>query len=110
MLRESPQLRPNIYQIMREVCLMRGTENPIKDVSLQCLRQTPSLCFADLHWQVRVRKSGKPTAAHIPLDNGLSTYGWSFQGTSRAGTSSCTRYYPNEAGSTYQATLGTYYH
>ena len=33
MLRESPQLRPSIYQVVREVCLIRGTEIPIKDVS-----------------------------------------------------------------------------
>ncbi|KAI9833030.1 MAG: hypothetical protein M1819_003862 [Sarea resinae] len=32
MLREHPQLRPNIYQIVREVCLMRGTDVPIKDI------------------------------------------------------------------------------
>ncbi|KAG0634129.1 hypothetical protein HOY80DRAFT_1018649 [Tuber brumale] len=32
MLRESPQLRPNIYQVVREVCLMRGKEMPIKDI------------------------------------------------------------------------------
>ncbi|KAG0125835.1 hypothetical protein HOY82DRAFT_581273 [Tuber indicum] len=32
MLRESPQLRPNIYQVVREVCLMRGKEIPIKDI------------------------------------------------------------------------------
>ncbi|KAI9796331.1 MAG: hypothetical protein M1835_004322 [Candelina submexicana] len=32
MLRESPQLRPNIYQVIREVCLMRGTDIPIKDI------------------------------------------------------------------------------
>ncbi|KAI9881105.1 MAG: hypothetical protein M1830_008263 [Pleopsidium flavum] len=32
MLRESPQLRPNIYQIMRETCLMRGTDIPIRDI------------------------------------------------------------------------------
>ncbi len=36
MLRESPQLRPNIYQVMREVCLMRGTDVPIKDVGFNC--------------------------------------------------------------------------
>lgn len=34
LLRENPQLRPNIYQVLREVCLMRGTELPIKDVSI----------------------------------------------------------------------------
>ena len=32
MLRESPQARPNIYQIIREVCLMRATDVPIKDI------------------------------------------------------------------------------
>jgi len=32
MLRENPQLRPNIYQVVREVCSIRGTEMPIKDV------------------------------------------------------------------------------
>lgn len=35
MLRENPQVRPNIYQVLREVCLMRGTDVPIKDVSIQ---------------------------------------------------------------------------
>ena len=33
MLREDPKARPNIYQVMREVCAMRGTDVPIKDVS-----------------------------------------------------------------------------
>lgn len=33
MLRESPQQRPNIYQVVREVCTMRGKQVPIKDVS-----------------------------------------------------------------------------
>ncbi|MCJ1389539.1 hypothetical protein MMC18_002396 [Xylographa bjoerkii] len=32
MLREQPQARPNIYQVVREVCLMRGTDVPIKDI------------------------------------------------------------------------------
>ncbi|KAL8863687.1 MAG: hypothetical protein Q9178_000370 [Gyalolechia marmorata] len=32
MLRESPQARPNIYQVIREVCLMRATDIPIKDI------------------------------------------------------------------------------
>ena len=34
MLRESPQTRPNIYQVIREVCSMRGTDIPIKDVGI----------------------------------------------------------------------------
>jgi AP2-associated kinase len=33
MLRELPHQRPNIYQIIREVCYMRGREVPIQDVS-----------------------------------------------------------------------------
>ena len=36
MLQESPQLRPNIYQVVREVCMMRGTDIPIKDVRFIC--------------------------------------------------------------------------
>ncbi|KAL8703398.1 MAG: hypothetical protein Q9201_003427 [Fulgogasparrea decipioides] len=32
MLREKPQARPNIYQVVREVSLMRGTDIPIKDI------------------------------------------------------------------------------
>ena len=32
MLQERPTARPNVYQVVREVCLMRGTEVPIKDV------------------------------------------------------------------------------
>lgn len=32
MLREDPQPRPNIYQVVREGCLMQGREVPIKDV------------------------------------------------------------------------------
>ncbi|KAK9368327.1 kinase-like domain-containing protein [Lipomyces kononenkoae] len=32
MLRETPRDRPNIYQVLKEVCTMRGLEVPIKDV------------------------------------------------------------------------------
>ncbi|KAI4252483.1 MAG: hypothetical protein LQ352_004263, partial [Teloschistes flavicans] len=32
MLRENPQGRPTIYQVIREVSLMRGTDIPIKDI------------------------------------------------------------------------------
>lgn len=37
MLRENPQQRPNIYEVIREVCLIRGTDIPIKDVSAPLL-------------------------------------------------------------------------
>ncbi|KAF8470537.1 hypothetical protein BDZ91DRAFT_840709 [Kalaharituber pfeilii] len=32
MLRELPSQRPNIYQVLREICAMRGKEVPIKDI------------------------------------------------------------------------------
>ena len=32
MLRENPQTRPNIYQVVREVSLMRGSDIPIRDI------------------------------------------------------------------------------
>lgn len=32
MLKENPQKRPNIYEVIREVCLMQGKEVPIRDV------------------------------------------------------------------------------
>ncbi|KAL5336522.1 kinase-like domain-containing protein [Aspergillus crustosus] len=32
MLMESPQKRPNIYQVLREVCQMQGREVPIQDI------------------------------------------------------------------------------
>ncbi|KAL2821118.1 kinase-like domain-containing protein [Aspergillus granulosus] len=32
MLKESPQKRPNIYQVLREVCQMQGREVPIQDI------------------------------------------------------------------------------
>ncbi|KAI4828127.1 hypothetical protein E4T44_09828 [Aureobasidium sp. EXF-8845] len=34
-LREDPRLRPNIYQVITEVCSMRGTPVPIKDIYAQ---------------------------------------------------------------------------
>ncbi|KAG9573426.1 hypothetical protein KCU97_g15074, partial [Aureobasidium melanogenum] len=34
-LREDPRLRPNIYQVVSEVCSMRGTPVPIKDIYAQ---------------------------------------------------------------------------
>ncbi|BCR83644.1 putative serine/threonine protein kinase [Aspergillus chevalieri] len=32
MLKENPQKRPNIYEVVREVCLMQGKDVPIKDI------------------------------------------------------------------------------
>ncbi|KAK3295889.1 uncharacterized protein B0H64DRAFT_158168 [Chaetomium fimeti] len=32
MLRENPQVRPNIYQVLREACAMQNREPPVKDI------------------------------------------------------------------------------
>ncbi|PBP19281.1 nak/nak-unclassified protein kinase [Diplocarpon rosae] len=32
MLKENPQSRPNIYQVLREACLMQGLEVPLEDI------------------------------------------------------------------------------
>lgn len=37
MLKENPQKRPNIYEVVREACQMQGKEVPIRDVSLQII-------------------------------------------------------------------------
>ncbi|KAI9727685.1 MAG: hypothetical protein M1828_005913 [Chrysothrix sp. TS-e1954] len=34
MLTENPEKRPNVYQVVKETCTLRGVEVPIKDVSL----------------------------------------------------------------------------
>lgn len=34
MLREDPQKRPSIYEILNAVCKMQGKETPIRDVSI----------------------------------------------------------------------------
>jgi AP2-associated kinase len=47
MLRENPQVRPNIYQVLREVCAMQGREPPVRDVSdkdCHFVRDTLGLC------------------------------------------------------------------
>jgi AP2-associated kinase len=33
MLKENPQNRPNIYEVLKDACRMRGKEVPVKDVS-----------------------------------------------------------------------------
>lgn len=43
MLRENPQHRPNIYQVVAEVCSMRHRPIPIKDVCLTYWLHGPML-------------------------------------------------------------------
>ena len=52
MLQEKPNSRPNIYQVVKEVCIMQGTEIPIPDVSLGAngLCLLPNM-FVDLCWK-----------------------------------------------------------
>ena len=48
MLRESPQQRPNIYQVVAETCAMRHRACPIKDVCNMALwmeRELTSIRF-----------------------------------------------------------------
>lgn len=43
LLREQPHRRPNIYEVVREVAAIRGTDIPIKDVNSTrtfCLQMT----------------------------------------------------------------------
>ncbi|EFQ33312.1 uncharacterized protein GLRG_08456 [Colletotrichum graminicola M1.001] len=42
MLRESPQARPNIYQVLREGCAMQGRDVPIQDIYAGGQRSEPS--------------------------------------------------------------------
>lgn len=48
MLQEKPHARPNIFQVVREVCLMRGTDVPIKDVGQHSLLALNILTSSDL--------------------------------------------------------------
>src|SRR5579862_1540414 len=64
MLMEKPQLRPNIYQVVREVSLMRGIEVPIKDVRMLPVPESHCLLtFSDLFWQNSIRCKERPTIA-----------------------------------------------
>ncbi|TLS28860.1 hypothetical protein PpBr36_00540 [Pyricularia pennisetigena] len=53
MLKENPQSRPNIYQVLKEGCAMQGKEPPIKDIYSGKPRTTP-------------QTSSRPTAADQP--------------------------------------------
>lgn len=43
MLKEDPRNRPNIYEVVREVCNMQGKEIPIKDVCRSAPFRVPNL-------------------------------------------------------------------
>lgn len=55
MLKENPKSRPNIYQVLRESCLMQGLEVPIKDVRRVHVTSNTKLTIVDLYWKDTVR-------------------------------------------------------
>lgn len=63
MLKENPASRPNIYQVLREACLMQGLDVPIKDVCscLQC--EKTKLTSVDICQKNPVRNQAKPATA-----------------------------------------------
>ena len=65
MLRENPQQRPNIYEVIRDVSRMRGTEVPIKDVGLNPSHRIPMLTPGDLCWADSIGGS-KESAFALP--------------------------------------------
>jgi hypothetical protein len=48
MLKENPKSRPNIYQVLREACMMQGIEVPIKDVCPRLKLSNFKLIVVDL--------------------------------------------------------------
>ncbi|KAL9126244.1 MAG: hypothetical protein Q9217_004677 [Psora testacea] len=67
MLRENPQHRPNIYQVIREVSLVRGTDIPIEDIYT---KRTESEARRNQHLPSTESKVASPPvvgAVHAPL-------------------------------------------
>lgn len=48
MLRENPQKRPNIYEVVREMCHMQGKEVPIRDVCANHFLRYRYASFTDM--------------------------------------------------------------
>lgn len=64
MLKENPQKRPNIYEVLREACHMQGKECPIKDVRRPSLRvELRILTVIDLRQSLYIRSSSVPGTA-----------------------------------------------
>jgi len=76
MLQEKPHARPNIFQVVREVCLMRGTDVPIKDVGRPSLLALKNLTSPDLQWASYDRSPAQSTASIAAWTSSFSTIGW----------------------------------
>ncbi|KAJ5582047.1 hypothetical protein N7535_000667 [Penicillium sp. DV-2018c] len=72
MLKENPRDRPNIYEVVREVCKMQGKEVPIKDVRYNTLLNTDlTLTTAQIYSNRSVSEARKyqelpPTPTQAP--------------------------------------------
>lgn len=74
MLKENPRSRPNIYQVLREACLMQGIEIPIKDVCWIPRQLEPRLTIIDICCEDTIRNQTEPTIAITNKGNGLASH------------------------------------
>lgn len=75
MLREKPQLRPNIYEVVRELCLMQGVDIPIRDVSFSSNFQS-NANFLDLRWTNTIRNSPESTSTKVRSTHTFAPNNW----------------------------------
>ena len=93
MLREDPKARPNIYQVVREVSAMRGTDVPIKDVSVVLLFRRNLANSEDLYGANSIGDSSKPASPYPRAQHSHSIYRWSPQSTRGGRQASNPRYH-----------------
>lgn len=65
MLRESPQQRPNIYQVVAETCAMRHRACPIKDVRTANMPRKLELTFSRSTLAGRNLKLAETSSCHL---------------------------------------------
>jgi hypothetical protein len=63
MLKEQPSARPNIYQVLREACVMQGIEVSIKDVCSYPISVKLKLTPVDICTENPIGNEAKPTTA-----------------------------------------------
>jgi len=102
MLRESPQQRPNIYQVVAESCAMRHRACPIKDVRSAPQQSKHHWLSIDLLWSDSIWSQTKWAAAAKRAPGSVTTAGdrnpescTSTEGAAYSG------YHSDEKGSTY---------
>lgn len=68
MLKEDPRNRPNIYEVVREVCKMQGKDVPITDVCRSPLlwRRFDTDCSLDILQPLSFRSAQKPRTTPYP--------------------------------------------